>query len=65
MNSSQQRVIGRIVRGKFGRGGDLPPAEHERWPQPVDEPEPERQTEIPADAQHDGRPPHMNPSKPG
>lgn len=37
----------------------------ERWPEPVDDPQPPRQTEIPRDAQHDGRPPHMNPSRPG
>lgn len=35
------------------------------WPQPVDDPKPPRQTSIPPDAQHAGRPPHMNPSRPG
>jgi hypothetical protein len=37
----------------------------ERWTESVDEPKPPRQTEIPRDAQRDGRPPHMNPSCPG
>jgi hypothetical protein len=36
-----------------------------RWPEPVDEPKPPRQTAIPRDSQHSGRPPHMNPSRPG
>lgn len=37
----------------------------QKWPEPVDDPKPPRQTEIPPDAQHNGRPPHMNPSRPG
>lgn len=74
MNASLQRVIERIVQATRRGAADSRPTNvaeqpssdgHERWPAPADEPKPPRQTEIPPDAQHDGRPPHMNPTRPG
>ena len=58
----------RTGRGVHERDADKPldsGSERERWPEPVDDPKPPRQTEIPPDAQHNGRPSHMNPSRPG
>ena len=55
-------------RGVHERDPDKPielAGNEQKWPEPVDDPKPPRQTEIPPDAQHNGRPPHMNPSRPG
>lgn len=58
----------RTGRGVHERDPDKPIAsdsEREHWLEPTDDPKPPQQTAIPPDAQHNGRPPHMNPSRPG
>lgn len=54
------RMIARTRPAKQPASGHL-----DQWPEPQDEPVPPRNTQIPPDGQHDGRPHHMNPSKPG
>lgn len=58
----------RTGQGVHERDPDKPierGSERERWPEPTDDPKPPQDTAIPPDAQHNGRPPHMNPSRPG
>ena len=65
MNESLERLIRRLT-GRSQRLVAPPrPTEGRRWPEPQDDAIPPRNTEIPPDGQHDGRPPHMNPSRPG
>jgi len=55
-------------RGVHERDADRPlnfASDERKWPEPQDDPKPPRDTEIPRDQQHNGRPPHMNPSRPG
>ena len=68
----EQRVEWHIEHARECGCREIPPSiaaaidrRGQRWPEPVDEPKSPRQTAIPRDAQHSGRPPHMNPSRPG
>lgn len=65
MNESLGRLIRRLT-GRFQPSATRErSAKGHRWPEPQDDPVPPRNTQIPPDGQHDGRPHHMNPSKPG